>query len=81
MTAEDRVKAVAEFGFTERQARFLVTSPFDRELRAFLQRNRDVLCALPGWTLRLLFLRRTGGVMSSLEDAAREELTRRSRRR
>lgn len=25
MTAEDRVKAVAEFGFTERQARFLVT--------------------------------------------------------
>jgi hypothetical protein len=24
MTAEDRVKAVAEFGFTERQARFLV---------------------------------------------------------
>ena len=25
MTAEDRVKAVVEFGFTERQARFLVT--------------------------------------------------------
>ena len=25
MTAEDRVKAIAEFGFTERQARFLVT--------------------------------------------------------
>ena len=25
MTAEDRVHAVAEFGFTERQARFLVT--------------------------------------------------------
>jgi hypothetical protein len=25
MTAEERVKAVAEFGFTERQARFLVT--------------------------------------------------------
>src|SRR5919201_651236 len=25
MTAEDRVKAVTEFGFTERQARFLVT--------------------------------------------------------
>src|SRR3990170_5974829 len=25
MTAEDRVKAVAEFGFTERKARFLVT--------------------------------------------------------
>ena len=24
MTAEERVKAVAEFGFTERQARFLV---------------------------------------------------------
>ena len=25
MTAEDRIKAIAEFGFTERQARFLVT--------------------------------------------------------
>jgi hypothetical protein len=25
MTAEDRIKAVVKFGFTERQARFLVT--------------------------------------------------------
>ncbi len=25
MTSEERVKAVAQFGFTERQARFLVT--------------------------------------------------------
>ena len=54
---------------------YLVTSPFEGELRAFLQRQRDLLRALPGWTLRLLFLRRTGGVLSSLEDAAREELT------
>lgn len=54
---------------------FLVTSPFDADLRRFLQRHAELLSALPGWTLQLLFLRRTAGMMSAFEHAAREELT------
>jgi hypothetical protein len=53
---------------------FLVTSPFDADLRRFLQRHAKLLLALPGWTLQLLFLRRAAGMMSAFEDAAREEL-------
>ena len=30
---------------------FLVTSPFDADLRKFLQRYAELLRALPGWTL------------------------------
>jgi hypothetical protein len=54
---------------------FLVTSPFDADLRRFLQRHAELLRALPGWTLQLLFLRRAAGMMSAFENAAREELT------
>src|SRR5206468_2043618 len=54
---------------------YLVTSPFDADLRRFLQRHAELLPALPGWTLQLLFLRRTAGMMSAFENAAREELT------
>jgi hypothetical protein len=54
---------------------FLVTSPFDADLRRFLQRHAELLRALPGWTLQLLFLRRAAGMMSAFENVAREELT------
>jgi hypothetical protein len=54
---------------------FLVTSPFDADLRKFLQRHAELLRALPGWTLQLLFLRRAAGMMPAFENAAREELT------
>jgi hypothetical protein len=54
---------------------YLVTSPFDADLRRFLQRHAELLRALPGWTLQLLFLRRAAGMMSAFENAAREELT------
>jgi hypothetical protein len=53
---------------------FLVTGPCDADLRKFLQRHAELLRALPGWTLQLLFLRRAAG-MSAFENAAREELT------
>ena len=54
---------------------FLVTSPFDADLLRFLQRHAELLRALPGWTLQLLFLRRAAGMMSAFENAAREALT------
>jgi hypothetical protein len=49
---------------------YLVTSPFDTDLRRFLQRHAELLRALPGWTLELLFPRRAG-MMSAFENAAR----------
>jgi hypothetical protein len=55
---------------------YLVTGPFDADLRRFLQRHAELLRALPGWTLQLLFLRRAAGMMSAFENAVREELTR-----
>ena len=54
---------------------YLVTGPFDAGLRRFLQRHAELLRALPGWTLQLLFLRRAAEMMSAFENAAREELT------
>lgn len=54
---------------------FLVTSPFDADLRRFLQRHAELFRALPGWTLQLLFLRQAAGMMTTFENAAREELT------
>lgn len=54
---------------------YLVTTPDASEFRAFLQRHNDLLRALPGWTLRLLFPRHAAGVMASYEAAARDELT------
>jgi hypothetical protein len=54
---------------------YLATSSCDHDLRAFVQRHGDLFRALPGWTLRLLVLRRTGGVMGSFEAVVRDELT------
>jgi hypothetical protein len=54
---------------------YLVTRPFDGNVGAFLQRHAELLRALPGWTLQLLFLRRAAGMMPAFENAAREELT------
>ena len=53
---------------------YLVTALFDGEARAFVQRHGDLLRALPGWTLRLLFLRHAAGGMASFEAAVRDEL-------
>jgi hypothetical protein len=39
----DRVRAVAAFGFTERQARFPVTHPEPMDFRVFLLRHAELL--------------------------------------
>jgi hypothetical protein len=44
---------------------YLVTGPFDSNVRSFLQRHAELLRALPGWTLQLLFIRRAEGMMST----------------
>jgi hypothetical protein len=54
---------------------YLVTTSFDGAVGAFLQRHRDLLRALPGWTLRLLLLKQAAGVTPSFEAAVRDELT------
>lgn len=46
MSPEDRVKAVAEFGFTERQARFLVTVMLHSPARKYCERSEGVSIAL-----------------------------------
>jgi hypothetical protein len=56
---------------------YFVTGLFDGDFRGFLQRHRDLFSALPGWTLKLLFLRRTAATMSMVENAVRHELTQR----
>ena len=53
---------------------YLVTGLFDGEARGFVQQHSDLLRALPGWTLRLLFLRHAAGGMASFEAAVRDEL-------
>jgi len=53
---------------------YLATTSFDADFRAFVQRHGDLFRALPGWTLRLLVLRRIAGGMGSLEAAVRDEL-------
>jgi hypothetical protein len=54
---------------------YLVTTSETGDFRAFLQRHSDLLRALPGWTLRLVFPRHVARVMASCEAAARDELT------
>jgi hypothetical protein len=54
---------------------YLVTTAFEPDLRGFLQRHRDLLAALPGWTVRLLIPRERQGLTQATEQAAREELT------
>jgi hypothetical protein len=54
---------------------YLVTGPFDSKIRSFLQRHAELLRALPGWTLQLLFIRKSEGMMSAFANAVRKELT------
>jgi hypothetical protein len=56
---------------------YLATTPFDPDLRGFLQRHRDLLAARPGWTVRLLFPPDRRDLIAATEKDAREELTRR----
>jgi hypothetical protein len=34
---------------------YLVTSPFDADLRRFLQRHAELLRPLPGWAIRVVW--------------------------
>ncbi|GAC1469931.1 MAG: hypothetical protein PVSMB1_18240 [Gemmatimonadaceae bacterium] len=54
---------------------YLVTTSMADDLRAFLQRHSDVLRALPGWSVLLLFPRHVARMMASYQAAARDELT------
>ena len=53
---------------------YLVTSPFDDDFRAVLQRHGDLLHALPRWTVRLLFPRPVAPIMGAYQVAFRDEL-------
>ena len=53
---------------------YLVASVVNDDVRAFLQRHGDLLAALPGWTVRLLFFKRTGALGESFHEAFRAEL-------
>jgi hypothetical protein len=56
---------------------FVVVQPMsDGDFRACLQRHAELLRALPGWTLRLVFARDAANRVTDFEAAAREELTR-----
>lgn len=54
---------------------YLVTSPYMEPFRAFVQRHADLLRALPGWTLRLLFPEQMATAMAAYEETARYDLT------
>jgi len=54
---------------------YLVTRPFAAPFRAFVQRHGDLLRALPGWSLRLLFPQEGSDLTTSFENLARAELT------
>jgi hypothetical protein len=45
------------------------------KLQACVQRHRDLLRALPGWTFRLLFRREAAGCREMVEERVRRELT------
>jgi hypothetical protein len=47
----------------------------DGDFRACLQRHADLLRALPGWTLRLVFARDAANRVRDFETTARDELT------
>jgi hypothetical protein len=49
---------------------YLVTTAFEPDLRGFLQRHRDLLAVLPGWTVRLLIPRERQGLTQATEQAA-----------
>lgn len=52
----------------------LVTTPILDDFRAVLQRHGDLLCALQGWTILLLFPRRAAMAIESYTTAVRDEL-------
>lgn len=54
---------------------YLVTSPSMEPFRAFVQRHADLLRALTGWTLRLLFPEQMATAMAAYEETARYDLT------
>ena len=53
---------------------YLVTTPFDDDFHAVLQRYGDLLGALPRWTVRLLFPRHLGRGTGAYQVAFRDEL-------
>jgi hypothetical protein len=58
---------------------YIVAAGYIEEFRAFVQRHADLLRALPGWTLRMLFPQHLAGAISRFEAAARYELATRLR--
>jgi len=54
---------------------YLVTTSVGDDLRAFAQRHAELLCALPGWTLRLLVQPHASRLRASIAAVARDELT------
>ncbi len=54
---------------------YLVTTFVGDDLRAFAQRHAELLCALPGWTLRLLVQPHASRLTASIAAVARDELT------
>ncbi len=70
---EDQPMAVMSTGrvvFT-----YVVSASNVEDFRAFVQRHADLLGALPGWTLRVLFPKQIAGSIAAFEAAARHELT------
>lgn len=54
---------------------YLVTTSVDAEFRTFVQSHSDLLRALPGWALRLVFSPEAADLISAFEVTARDELT------
>jgi hypothetical protein len=54
---------------------YLVSAGYIEEFRAFVQRHADLLRALLGWTLRVLFPKEIAGAIEAFEAAARHELS------
>jgi len=53
---------------------YLVTTSIDDDLRGFVQRHGDLLRALPGWTIRLVFPSYAWPIRTSLETTIHNEL-------
>ena len=54
---------------------YLVMSPYMEEFRSFVQRHANLLRALSGWTLRVLFPEQMATAIAAYEETARYELT------
>jgi len=53
---------------------YVATSPYLEAFRAFVQRHADLLRALPGWTLQMVFPEQPATAMAAFEARARYEL-------